>query len=126
MKKIVLFIFVVMSLLSCGNFGKTHLTDLDFRKDYELKYVYNKDGSVFTGTVWSGDDKTIKITAKSGVITSTTIYHHNGEIAAYITPHERSYYHEDGEQTDEDNLKFWHPNLVERLKAIEHEIHVIE
>ena len=128
MKKILLLFLMFTCFISCEEKAKTHLIDLDFKKDSRNEYAFNKNGTVFTGTAWSSDEKTIKIVAKNGVIMSTTIYHHNGQVAAYISEHEnrRTLYDHEGKITDEKEFEFWYPNLVAQIKAIENEIHRID
>lgn len=127
MKYLFLIISISLCLISCGVNGKTHLIDLDFRKDNRNEFAYNKDGTVFTGTAWSSDEKTIKIVAKNGVITSITFYHNNGQVAAFISEYEnrRAFYDHEGKLTDEKEFEFWYSKLVAQIKAFENEMHFI-
>lgn len=128
MKYFLFIITMFMCFVSCEKKSKTHLIDLDFKKDSRYEYAFNKNGTVFTGTAWSSDEKTIKIVANNGLIMSTTIYHKNGQIAAFISEHEnrRAFYDHQGELTDEKEMEFWYPELFAQIKAIGNEIHYID
>lgn len=116
-------------MLSCGNIGKTYFSDLDFRKDHGNEYAYNKDGSVFTGTAWSSDGKTIKIDVNNGVITNVTVYHSNGNIAGTAHPGNHgsdSYYDINGTGITKQQFKQQYPDVMVQVGAFEHEVHYIE
>lgn len=118
-----LFIFV-----ACDAVGKHYLKDLDFRRDHGNEYAYNKDGSVFTGTAWSSDGKTVKIEVNNGVINDVTLYHSNGDIAAQYTVGSRieNYYDTNGNQISEQQFKKEYPEVMVQLGAFEHEVHYLE
>ena len=116
-------------LISCDNLGKTHFTDLDFRRDHGNEYAYKKDGSVFTGTAWSSDGKTMKIVVNNGVISSATVYHSNGNIAGTVHPGNRgsdTYYDTNGTVITKQQFKQQYPDVMVQVGAFEHEVHYIE
>lgn len=116
-------------ILSCGNIGKTSFSDLDFRKDHGNEYAYNKDGSVFTGTAWSSDGKTVKIDVSNGVITTVTVYHSNGNIAGTAHPSTRdsdTFYDINGNAITKQQFEQQYPNLIAQLGALRYEVHYIE
>lgn len=96
---------------------KNHLNDLGFKNEEPYLYVYNKDGSVFSGTAWNSDEKTIKIDAEKGMVTKCTIYHNNGNIAAYIIPDknsEQKFFGERGNEISQDQFeKIYETYLVQ-------------
>lgn len=71
-----LFIFPILVCMACSK--QTRLSDLDFNPD--TGYIY-LDGSVFTGTAWSSDGKTISITCNNGVVVALAAYHADGSKA---------------------------------------------
>ena len=115
-------------LIACDAVGKHYLKDLDFRRDHGNEYAYNKDGSVFTGTAWSSDGKTVKIEVNNGVINYVTLYHSNGDIAAQYTAGSRigNYYDTNGNQISEQQFKKEYPEVMVQLGAFEHEVHYLE
>lgn len=115
-------------LVACDAIGKHYLKDLDFRRDHGNEYAYNKDGSVFTGTAWSSDGKTVKIEVNNGVINYVTLYHSNGDIAAQYTAGSRieKYYDTNGNQISEQQFKKEYPEVMVQLGAFEHEVHYLE
>lgn len=128
MKKL-FFIITTCCILSCGNIGKTNFSDLVFRKDHGNEYAYNKDGSVFTGTAWSSDGKTIKIDVNNGVITNATIYHSNGNVAVTTHPSNRgndSYYDINGTAITKQQFMQQYPDVMVQVGAFEHEVNYIE
>lgn len=130
MKKILYIIIAICGILSCRNFGKTSFSDLDFRREHGNEYAYNKDGSVFSGTAWSSDGKTMKIEVYNGVIKSTTVYHSNGNIACTVTlstnPKNESYYDINGNAISKQQFKIEYHEVMVQAGAFEHEVHYIE
>jgi hypothetical protein len=129
MKKVLVILAMFTCFISCDNLGKTHFTDLDFRKDHGNEYAYKKDGTVFSGTAWSSDGKTVKIDVSNGVITTVTVYHSNGNIAGIAHPGTRgsdTFYDLNGNTITEQQFEQQYPNVVVQLGAFEHEVHYIE
>lgn len=129
MKKIFSILLMFTCFISCDNLGKTYLTDLDFRKDHGNEYAYKKDGSVYTGTAWSSDGKTVKIEVSNGVITTATFYHSNGNIAGIAYPGSHGsdiYYDLNGNSITRQQFQQQYPNVIAQLGAFEHEVHYIE
>lgn len=129
MKKLLVLLVLFTCLISCGNLGKTNLTDLDFRRDRGNEYVYKKDGTVFSGTAWSSDGKTVKIEVNNGVLTTVTVYHSNGKIAATVqqgTNKSCSYYDLYGNTITESQFRKQYANVITQIGAFEHEVHYIE
>lgn len=127
------FLALLMSLIflaACDAVGKHYLKDLDFRRDHGNEYAFNKDGSVFTGTAWSSDGKTIKIEVNNGVINSATLYYSNGDIAAQSTFASRkynvNYYDTNGNQISEKQFMEEYPEVMVQFGAFTHEIHYLE
>ena len=125
MKRIALFL-ISISLLSCGNVGKTHLTDLDYRRERGNDYFYKKDGTVFSGTAWSSDNKTIKLEVSNGIISNATLYHSNGKVASIGSNGNFVYYDTDGNTITERQFKKDYPELMAQAGAFEHEINYLK
>lgn len=122
-------LLIFTCFISCDNMGKTYFNDLDFRKDHGNEYAYKKDGTVYTGTAWSSDGKTVKIDVSNGVITTTTVYHSNGNIACTAHPGTRDsdvYYDLNGNTITRQQFKQQYPNVLAQLGAFEYEVHYIE
>lgn len=117
-------------LIACDAIGKHYLKDLDFRRDHGNEYVYNKDGSVFTGTAWSSDGKTLKIEVSNGILNQATQYHSNGEIAATVQftagSKSRKYFDTNGNQISKEQSEELYPELEVQAGAFEHEVHYLE
>lgn len=127
MKKVsFLFVSLVICCLISCDLGKTHFTDLDFRRDHGNEYAYKKDGTVFTGTAWSSDDKTLKIEVNNGVITTVTLFHSNGNVASTGSKNNLSYYDTNGNVITEQQFEKNYPELMVQVGAFEHEVHYIE
>jgi hypothetical protein len=129
MKKVLVIWVMFTCLISCDNLGKTHFTDLDFRRDGRNEFAYKKDGTVFTGTAWSSDGKTVKIDVSNGVITTVTVYHSNGKIAGTTHPGTRgsdTFYNTNGNTLTEQQFMNQYPDVMAQLNALEYEVHYIE
>ena len=129
MKKVLVIWVMFTCLISCDNLGKTHFTDLDFRRDRGNEFAYKKDGTVFTGTAWSSDGKTVKIDVSNGVITTVTVYHSNGNIAGTTHPGSRgsdAFYDTNGNSLTEQQFMRQYPDVMAQLNALEYEVHYIE
>ena len=129
MKRILIIAIITSCFISCGKIGKIHFTDLDFRKGGGNEYAYNKDGSVFTGTAWSSDEKTMKIEVNNGVINKVTLYHSNGKVAASVhlgNSGSRLYFDTNGISITKQQFKRQYPNLLAQSSAFEYEVHYIE
>lgn len=129
MKKLLSMLIMLTCFISCDNLGKTHFTDLDFRKDHGNEYAYKKDGTVFSGTAWSSDGKTVKIDVSNGVITKVTVYHSNGNVAGTSQPGTRgsdTFFDTNGNSITEQQFMQLYPNIMAQLGALEHEVHYIE
>ena len=117
--------FIICFLSSC-DIGKTHFSDLDFRKDHGNEFAYKKDGTVFTGTAWSSDNKTLKIDVNNGVITTLTLFHSNGKVASTGSKRNMTYYDANGNVITKQEFKKNYPDIIDQTFAIEHEIHYLE
>ncbi len=121
-----LFVSLIICCFSSCNLGNTHLTDLDFRRDHGNEYAYKKDGTVFNGTAWSSDDKTIKIEVNNGVITTVTLFHSNGNVAITGSIKNLTYYDINGSIITKQQFKINYPDLMVQAGAFEHEVHYLE
>lgn len=126
MKKVFVFITLFICLISCGIKGKKHLHDLDLRIKDNSGFLYNKDGTVFTGTAWSSDEKTIKIEVTNGVITQTTMYHPNGTIAIKGESGNATFYDANGSVITKHEFKEKYPELRSQSEAIKYEFNLIK
>jgi len=129
MKKVLIILVLFTCFISCDNLGKTHFTDLDFRRNQGNEYAYKKDGTVFSGTAWSSDGKTVKIDVNNGVITTVTIYHSNGNIAGTTHPGiggSDTYYGINGNTLTKQQFKQQYSDVMAQLDAFGHEVHYIE
>lgn len=72
-------------ICSCTKSGNVHLSDLELDATSGAVYM---DGSPYTGTVWSDDEKTINLTVESGELKKIVYYHENGKPAMVTEPGE--------------------------------------
>lgn len=125
MRKLFILFAMFTCFISCDFIGKKHLGDLDLRLKNNKGFLYNKDGSVFTGTAWSSDEKTIKIEVTNGVITQTTMYHPNGNIAITGGSGNYTFYDVNGSIISKSEFKEQYPELRSQSEAIKYEFHLI-
>ena len=126
MKKVLLICTMFTCFISCGFEGKKHMGDLDLRIKDNEGFLYNKDGSVYTGTVWSSDEKTVKLEVTNGVITQTTLYHPNGNVAITGGAGNYTFYDENGSTITKHEFKEQYPQLKSQTDAIKYEFHLIK
>lgn len=81
---------IVLTLLPCCT-KKTHLSDLENREGVIVK----KGEGVFTGKVWSSDDKTICIECELGRIKTMCFFYENGQMAMKITMKGNHFFEDD-------------------------------
>jgi len=106
-----------------GASNVTHLTDLTFQEDDEVKSLFAyKDGNIFTGEAWSSDGETFMVEVEKGVVTQETLYHANGKAAYIISENAKYCYNEKGEPISEQEFKEKYPLLVKQVMAIVHEM----
>ena len=114
----------VLTISACGRGGTTtiHFSDISVERDGLKKYAFI-DGSLFTGTAWSSDDKSASISFQDGIMQKAVVYQANGkEAVVKYASSNPTFYDEHGITMSEDAFRDSYGHLWDKIGALEAEL----